>query len=71
MLSKSIIIAIVLATTAGLGSSAFAQTRTHRHTVYERNGLHSFATVPAYPGIYNSWPADPTGDMGAYNPGDY
>jgi hypothetical protein len=70
MLNKSIIISIVLATTAGLGSSVFAQTRTHRHTVYERNGFRSFATVPAYPGIYNSWPADPTGDMGAFNPPD-
>jgi hypothetical protein len=70
MLNKPIIIAIILATTAGLGSSAFAQTRTHRHTVQERNGFNSFATVPAYPQMYNSWPADPTGDMGAFNPGD-
>ena len=65
MLNRSTIVAIIFALSAGFATSAFAA---HARTVHKhvaRSGLHSFAEVPAYPRT------DPTGDQGAYNPGDY
>jgi hypothetical protein len=73
MINKSTIVAIGFAALAAITSSAVTASAAHRiaHGTVSRSGVHSFAKVPASPGIFNSGGNDTTGDMGAFNPGDY
>jgi hypothetical protein len=73
MINKSTIVAIGLAALAAITSSAVTASAAHRtvHKTVARSGVQSFARIPASPGFFNNGANDPTGDMGAFNPGNY